>query len=318
MANFFSNRRVVVTGGAGFLGRYVVQSLQQNGCSSIIVPRKSSCDLRKWENICALLDETRPHIVIHLAGVVAGIAGTQSNPAGSFYDNAIMGIQLLEAARQRNVEKVVALGTVCSYPKSLPLPAREEDIWNGYPEETNAPYGMAKKMILVQSRAYRQQYGFNSICPIAANLYGPGDNFNPETSHVIPALIRKFTEAVRSGASEVVCWGDGSPTREFLYMEDCAEGILLATELYNDSEPVNLGTGEEISIQDLAHRIAGIIGFQGRISWDPSKPNGQPRRCWDVSRAQRAFGFRARTPLMAGLEKTVAWYRQHCLEAVAR
>lgn len=311
MQNFFSNKRVVVTGGTGFLGNYVMQELQARSCTSLVVPRRATCDLRKWENVCQLLDEARPHLIIHLAGVVAGIGGTRDNAAGSLYDNLIMGVQLIEAARQRNIEKLVVLGTVCSYPKFAPIPAREEDLWNGYPEETNAPYGMAKKILLVQSQAYRQQYGFNSIFLISANLYGPGDNFEPYTSHVIPALIRKFSEAVHNGAREVVCWGDGTPTREFLYVKDCAKGVLLATEFYNESQPVNLGTGIEISIQDLAHQIARQVGFEGRIVWDTSKPNGQPRRCWDVSRAEKAFGFRARTNFADGLAQTIAWYRQN-------
>lgn len=313
MAGFFADKRVVVTGGSGFLGRYVVQRLQERGCGSIVVPQRAPCDLRRWENICRLLDHARPDTVIHLAGVVAGIGGTRANPAGSFYDNLIMGVQLMEAARQRGVKKLVALGTVCSYPKTVPLPGCEEDIWAGYPEESNAPYGMAKKILLVQSKAYREQYGFNSVCLIAANLYGPGDYFDPETSHVIPGLIRKFCKAVRNDEREVVCWGDGTPTREFLFVEDGAEAILLATEFYDDSEPVNLGSGVEISIRDLAHLIAQLTGFRGEILWDTSKPNGQPRRWWDVSRAQQAFGFRARKTLAEGLQETVIWYRQQVL-----
>lgn len=309
-ATLFSNKKVVVTGGAGFLGKYVVKKLRGRGCTSIVIPRSNTCDLRKWENVCQLLDEVRPDIVIHLAGVVAGIGGTRDNPAGSFYDNLIMGVQLMEGARQRTVSKFVVLGTVCSYPKFVPVPAREEDIWNGYPEATNAPYGMAKKMLLVQSKAYRQQYGFDSICLIAANLYGPGDNFDPQTSHVIPGLIQRFFEAARNGDNEVVCWGDGTPTREFLFVEDCAEAILLATEFYNESEPVNIGTGTEISICDLANLIARLVGFEGKIVWDVSKPNGQPRRLWEVSRAEKAFGFRARKPFVEGLKETIDWYRQ--------
>lgn len=311
MQDFFSSRRVVVTGGAGFLGKHLVQQLQTRGCTFLVVPRRATCDLRKWESVCRLLDEAQPHLVIHLAGLVTGIGGLCANPAGSFYDNLIMGVQLIEAARQRNIEKLVVLGTVCSYPESVPIPAREEDIWNGYPEETNAPYGMAKKVLLVQCQAYRQQYGLNSVVLIPANLYGPGDNFDPDTSHVIPALIRRFSEAARKGDREVVCWGDGTPTREFLYVKDCAEAVLLAAELYNESQPVNLGTGIEISIGDLAHEIARFVGFKGRIVWDTSKPNGQPRRCWDVARAEKAFGFRARTNLAKGLARTITWYRQN-------
>lgn len=310
MTTFLAGKKVAVTGGAGFLGRHVVRKLEAQGCAFLAVPRRASYDLRKWEDVCRFLDAEQPNIVIHLAGVVAGIGGTRENPAGSFYDNLMMGAQLLEAARQRRVDKVVILGTVCSYPKRLPIPAREEEFWNGYPEETNAPYGLAKKILLVQSQAYRQQYGLNSIYLVSANLYGPGDNFDLETSHVIPALIRKFFEAVHNGRPEVVCWGDGTPTREFLYVGDCAEAILLATQHYNDSEPVNLGTGVEISIRDLAVLIAGLVGFHGRIASDSSKPNGQPRRCWNVSRAEKAFGFRARTELVDGLAETIAWYRE--------
>jgi GDP-L-fucose synthase len=314
MTTFFSGKRVVVTGGAGFLGRYVVRRLETQGCASLAVPRRASCDLRKWEDVCRFLDAEQPNIVIHLAGVVAGIGGTRDNPAGSFYDNLMMGVQLLEAARQRRIDKVVVLGTVCSYPRCVSIPAREEEFWNGYPEETNAPYGLAKKILLVQAQAYREQYELNSIYLVPANLYGPGDNFDLETSHVIAALIRKFFEAVRNGQPEVVCWGDGTSTREFLYVDDCAEAILLATQHYDDSEPVNLGTGVEISIRDLAHLIAGLVGFHGRIAWDSSKPNGQPRRCWDISRAETAFEFRARTELVDGLAETIAWYRRKLSE----
>ena len=314
MQSYFSEKRVVVTGGAGFLGKYVVRKLQARGCAALVVPRRTSCDLRKWEEVTKLLDEVRPHFIIHLAGVVTGIGGTCANPGGSFYDNLMMGAQLLEAARQRSVDKVVILGTVCSYPKRVSIPAREEEFWNGYPEETNAPYGLAKRILLVQSQAYREQYELNCIYLVSANLYGPGDNFDLETSHVIPALIRRFFEAVHNGRPEVVCWGDGTATREFLYVDDCAEAILLATQHYNDSEPVNLGTGVEISIRDLALLIAGLVGFHGRIAWDSSKPNGQPRRCWDVSRAEKAFGFHARTELVDGLAETIAWYRQKLSE----
>jgi GDP-L-fucose synthase len=314
MQGYFSDKRVVVTGGAGFLGRSVVRKLEARGCASLVVPRRASCDLRKWEDVCRLLDATEPNIIVHLAGVVAGIGGTRHNPAGSFYDNLMMGTQLLEAARQRRVDKVVILGTVCSYPKLVSIPAREEEFWNGYPEETNAPYGLAKKILLVQSQAYRQQYALNSIYLVSANLYGPGDNFDLETSHVIPALIRRFFEAVQNDRQEVICWGDGTPTREFLYVDDCAEAILLATQHYNDSAPVNLGTGVEIPIRNLALWIAGLAGFRGRIAWDSSKPNGQPRRCWDVSRAEKAFGFRARTELVNGLAETIAWYRKNLSE----
>lgn len=314
MADFFGGKRVIVTGGAGFLGRCVVRKLRERGCTSLVVPRRVSNDLRKWDHICRLLEETRPHIVIHLAGVVTGIGGTRVNPAGSFYDNLMMGVQMLEACRQQDVEKVVVMGTVCSYPKFYKAPGREEEFWNGYPEETNAPYGLAKKMLLVQGQAYRQQYGLNSIHLISANLYGPGDNFDPESGHVIPGMFRKFSEAVRDGNHEVVCWGDGTPTREFLYVEDCAEAVALATELYNGPEPVNIGSGEEISIRDLANQIAQLVGFYGMILWDTSKPNGQPRRRWDVSRAKREFGFIAKKPLADGLQETLAWYRENILQ----
>ncbi len=313
MTSFFDDKRVVVTGGAGFLGACVMNKLRERGCTSIVVPRRAPCDLRKWDNITRLLGEAQPDIVIHLAGVVAGIGGTRANPAGSFYDNLIMGVQLMEASRQWGVEKFVALGTVCSYPKTVSLPGREEDLWEGYPEETNAPYGMAKKMLIVQSQAYRQQYGFNSICLIAANLYGPGDNFDPYSSHVIPALIRKFCDAADHRKQEVVCWGDGTPTREFLYVDECAEAILLATEYYNESNPVNVGSGHEISIRDLAELIANLVGYAGKIVWDTSKPNGQPRRLWDSSRAEKLFGFRTRKPLTEGLAETINWYRGNIL-----
>jgi GDP-L-fucose synthase len=311
MQGYFFNKRTVVTGGAGFLGRYVVHRLANRGCSLLIVPRRASYDLRKWQDVCRLLDETSPDIVIHAAGVVAGIGRLSNNPAGSFYDNLMMGAQLLEAARQRQVSKVVILGTVCSYPKVVSIPTPEEQLWNGYPEETNAAYGLAKKTLLVQSQAYRQQYGLNSIYLISANLYGPGDNFDLETSHVIPALIRKFFDAVQNGDPQVTCWGDGTASREFLYVDDCAEGVLLATERYNGGEPVNLGASVEIRIRDLALLIADSVGFRGRIIWDASKPNGQPRRCWDTSRAQKAFGFRAKTKFEDGLAQTIAWYEQN-------
>lgn len=314
MSDFFSGKRVVVTGGAGFLGRHVVRKLDERGCASVVVPRRATCDLRQWSQICELLEQARPHLVIHLAAVVSGIGGTLDNPGGSFYDNLIMGVQLMEAARQRSVEKLVALGTVCSYPASAPAPAREEDLWNGYPEKTNAPYGMAKKILLVQSEAYRQQYGFNSICLISANLYGPGDHSDPSTSHVIPALIHRFLAAVHNGAREVVCWGGGEATCDFLHVEDCAEAILLASKFYNKSEPVNIASGAEVSVRDLAQVIARGVGFEGRIIWDRTKPDGQPRRCWDTSRAERAFGFRASRDFWKALQETLDWYRERVLE----
>jgi GDP-L-fucose synthase len=314
MKDFFADKRVVVTGGAGFLGSYVVRKLQERGCASIVVPRRAACDLRKWEAVDRLLGEVRPHLVIHLAATVSGIGGTLENPGGSFYDNLIMGVQVLEAARQRDVEKVVVLGTVCSYPEFVPVPAHEEDLWNGCPEEANAPYGLAKRILLVQSKAYRQQYGLNSICLIAANLYGPGDHFESATSHVIPALIRRFFAALRSKEREVICWGDGAATCDFLYVEDCADAILLASELYDASEPVNIASGHEISIQELAEEIARRVNFDGQIIWDRSKPGGQGRRCWDASRAERAFGFRARKDFLQGLEETIAWYQEKLCE----
>ena len=306
--SYWLNKRVIVTGGAGFLGSAVINKLNQAGCQAI-VPRSKDYDLRDAQKIIRLYQEVRPEIVIHLAAVVGGIGANQASPGSFFYDNAIMGIQLMEYARQFDVAKFVAVGTVCGYPKFAPVPFKEEDLWNGYPEETNAPYGLAKKMMLVQAQAYRAQYGFNAIYLLPVNLYGPGDDFDLETSHVIPALIRKCVEAKDEGAEQIVLWGDGSPTREFLYVEDAAEGILMATERYNGSEPVNLGTGEEISIQDLALLIAREVGFSGGIVWDTTKPNGQPRRCLDTSKAQRYFGFRARHGLREGIAKTLASYR---------
>jgi GDP-L-fucose synthase len=278
------------------------------GCRDLFVPNHSEFDLTRIDAIERLFDEHRPEILIHLAAVVGGIGANRTNPGRFFYDNAIMGIQLIEAARRHRVEKTVVLGTICAYPKFTPVPFREEELWNGYPEETNAPYGLAKKMLLVQCQAYREQYGMNAIFLLPVNLYGPGDNFDLESSHVIPALIRKCVEAVKAGREEIVLWGDGSSTREFLYVEDAAEGILLAAERYDKSEPVNLGSGMEISIRDLATTIAARTGFVGRIVWDSSQPNGQPRRCLDVTRAEREFQFRAATPFQAGLRKTIDWY----------
>jgi GDP-L-fucose synthase len=303
-----SDKRVVVTGGSGFLGSFVVEALAARGCREVFVPRRADYDLRDRDRIVRLYEETRPHVVIHLAAVVGGIGANRANPGRFFYDNAIMGIQLIEYARLHGVEKFVAVGTVCGYPKFAPVPFREDDLWNGYPEETNAPYGLAKKLMLVQSQAYRAQYGFNSIFLLPVNLHGPRDNFDLETSHVIPALIRKCFEAKEGGREEIVLWGDGSPTREFLYVEDAAEGVLLATERYDGDLPVNLGTGEEISIRDLANLIASEVGFRGRIVWDASKPNGQPRRGLDVSRAKRLFGFEAAHSLRDGIKKTVEWF----------
>jgi len=307
----WSDKRVVVTGGAGFLGSFVVEKLRARGCHNVFVPRSAEYDLRAREQIERLYAEARPDIVLHLAAVVGGIGANQANPGRFFYDNAIMGIQLMECARVAGIEKFVALGTICAYPKFAPIPFRERDLWDGYPEETNAPYGLAKKMLLVQAQAYRAQYGFNGIYLLPVNLYGPRDNFDLQTSHVIPALIRKFAEAKDKGQNEVVLWGDGSPTREFLYVEDAAEGVLLAAERYDGPEPVNLGTGNEISIQELAQIIASEVGYRGPFVWDTSKPNGQPRRCLDVTRAEQLFGFRAAHTFRDGIAKTVAWFIAH-------
>ena len=304
-----SEKRIVVTGGAGFLGRHLVRRLEWMGCRNVFVPVHSEYDLTRNDATERLFAEHRPEVLIHLAAVVGGIGANRANPGRFFYENAIMGIQLIEAARRHGVEKTVVLGTICAYPKFTPVPFNEEDLWNGYPEATNAPYGLAKKALLVQCQAYREQYGMNAIFLLPVNLYGPGDNFDPESSHVIPALIRKCVEAVDGGRDEIVLWGDGSPTREFLYVEDAAEGIILATERYDKPLPVNLGSGMEISIADLAAKIAGAAGFSGRIIWDATKPNGQPRRCLDVSRAEREFGFRATTPFDVGLRKMMEWYQ---------
>lgn len=304
-------KRVLVTGGAGFLGSFVVEKLRERGCQHVTVPRSKEYDLRDCDAIIRLYTEAQPHIVMHLAAVVGGIGANRMNPGRFFYDNAIMGIQLMEYARQFGVEKFVATGTVCAYPKFTPTPFQEDNLWDGYPEETNAPYGLAKKMMLVQAQAYRAQYGFNAIYLLPVNLYGPRDNFDLETSHVIPALIRKCVEAKETGCHKIVLWGDGSPTREFLYVEDAAEGLLLATERYDGDQPVNLGTGEEISIRDLAQMIASEVGFTGEIVWDSTKPNGQPRRCLDVSRAQQLFGFHAAHRLREGISQTVAWFQAH-------
>jgi GDP-L-fucose synthase len=304
----WSEKRVVVTGGAGFLGTSLVENLHERGCKQVYVPRSTEFDLRERDHIIRLYEQVKPHIVIHLAAVVGGIGANQANPGRFFYDNAIMGIQLMEYARLAGVEKFVATGTICAYPKFCPVPFREDELWNGYPEETNAPYGLAKKMMLVQAQSYREQYGFNAIYLLPVNLYGPRDNFDLQTSHVIPALIRKFAEANESGSEKVVLWGDGSPTREFLYVEDAAEGVLLATEAYDGPLPVNLGTGEETTIKHLAEMIAREVNYSGRFVWDTSKPNGQPRRCLDVSRAKELFGFEAVHRLRDGIPKTVAWF----------
>ena len=309
--DFWKDRRVVVTGGAGFLGSFVVEKLRERGCTHIFVPRSKDYDLREKEAIQRMLQDAQPHVVIHLAAVVGGIGANRQHPGKFFYDNAIMGIQLIEEARRFGVEKFVCIGTVCSYPKYAPVPFREENLWDGYPEETNAPYGLAKKILLVQLQAYRQEYGFNGIFLIPVNLYGPRDNFDLETSHVIPALIRKCVEAVRAGKDTIVAWGTGEPTREFLYVEDAAEAIVIAAERYNGPEPINLGTGQEIKIRDLADMIAELTGFQGRIIWDTSKPDGQPRRRLDVTRAKQVLGWQARVSLKEGLRRTIEWYRNY-------
>jgi GDP-L-fucose synthase len=313
--SFWKNKKVLVTGGAGFLGSFVVEKLMERGCQDIFVPRSEAYDLRQLEAVERMLSQVKPHIVIHLAARVGGIGVNRTHPAEFFYDNLMMGAQLLHESWRSGVEKFVAIGTVCAYPKYTPIPFKEENLWDGYPEETNAPYGLAKKMLLVQSQAYRQQYDFNSIFLLPVNLYGPRDNFELESSHVIPALIHKCIEAKNGGFNHIGIWGTGSPTREFLYVEDAAEGILLATEHYNQSEPVNLGSGTEISIRDLVTLIAKLTGFEGELVWDTSKPDGQPRRCLDTSRAEQLFDFRAQIDLAKGLQRTIEWYEK-CLNKI--
>ncbi len=313
-ADFWSSRRVCVTGGAGFLGSYVLEKLRERGVKEIFIPRIEEYNLVQPEVVKRMIADAHPDIVIHLAANVGGIGANRARPAEFFYDNLMMGAQLIHESWKMGVEKFVAIGTVCAYPKFTTVPFREEELWSGYPEETNAPYGLAKKMMLVQSQAYRQQYGFNSIFLIPVNLFGPRDNFNLETSHVIPALIRKCLEARDRGDAEVVVWGDGTPTREFLYAGDAAEGIVLAAERYNASEPVNLGSGQEISIKDLAELIAQFTDFDGRLVWDTTKPIGQPRRALDISRAEELFGFRAKMPFEEGLRQTIEWYRDQVEE----
>jgi len=308
--SFWKDKRVVVTGGAGFLGQSVVRLLNTKDAQEIIVPRSSKYDLRKMPAIEKLIKDTKPHIILHLAAVVGGIGANRENPGKFFYDNLIMGIQLMEAARLSNVGKFVSIGTICAYPKYTKVPFKEKDIWDGYPEETNAPYGLAKKMLLVQSQAYRAQYGFNAIYVLPVNLYGPGDNFDPESSHVIPAIIKKCIDAKRNGDDSITVWGTGKATREFIYVDDAARGILLAGEKYNKPEPVNIGANFEISIEDLVCLIVKLTKYKGRIIWDKAQPDGQPRRRLDTTLAKREFGFEAKTKFEIGLKKTIQWYEQ--------
>ena len=303
-----SSQRVCVTGGAGFLGTHLIEKLKAHGAKDIFVPTYPQYDLVREADILRMIDDAKPDVIIHLAAKVGGIGANREKPGEFFYDNLMMGVQLIHHAWQKDVSKFVAIGTICAYPKYTPIPFKEEDLWNGYPEETNAPYGLAKKMLLVQSQSYREQYGYNSIFLLPVNLYGPGDNFNPASSHVIPALIRKCLEAKEQNASEIVAWGDGSPTREFIYVDDAAEGITLATMRYNSSDPVNIGSNFEISIKDLTELIVRLTGFEGEIRWDTGKPNGQPRRKLDTSRAKERFGFEAKTNFEAGLRRTIEWY----------
>jgi GDP-L-fucose synthase len=306
-----SEKRICVTGGAGFLGTHLIENLKNRGAEDIFVPTIEKYDLVDRDAITQMLSDSNPDVIIHLAAHVGGIGANREHPAEFFYDNLMMGVQLMHQVWERGVEKFVAIGTVCAYPKFTPVPFREDDLWIGYPEETNAPYGLAKKMLLVQSQAYREQYSFNSIFLLPVNLYGPGDNFNPKSSHVIPALIRKCVEAKENGDDHIVVWGDGSPTREFIYVTDAAEGIALATARYNESDPVNIGSGFEISIKDLVEKIAHLTGFEGDLVWDTSKPNGQPRRALDTSRAKEKFGFEARTDFDEGLINTIRWFQEH-------
>jgi len=304
-------KRILVTGGNGFLGTSLVRKIKEGGCKDVFVPRSKDYDLVKMEAVKKLYKDAKPDIVIHLAAKVGGIGANRENPGRFFYENLMMGAQMMEEGRRIGIEKFVALGTICCFPKFTPVPFKEENLWDGYPEETNAPYGLAKKMLLVQSQAYRQQYGFNAIFLMPVNLYGPGDNFNPDTSHVIPALIKKCIDAIKNEDKEIVVWGTGKATREFLYVEDAAEGVILATEKYNKPDPVNLGAGFEISIKELAGLIVELTGFKGNIAWDPTKPDGQPRRCLDTAMAYKEFGFKAKTDFREGLKKTIEWYWSH-------
>ena len=308
--SWLGTKRILVTGGAGFLGKHVVKKLEDRGCESIFVPRSKDYDLVDMQAVKQLYRDARPNVVIHLAGRVGGIGANLRNAGRFFYENLMMGVQMMEQGRLFGLDKFVAIGTICAYPKFTPVPFKEEDLWNGYPEETNAPYGLAKKMLLVQSQAYRQQYGFNSIYLLPVNLYGPGDNFDPDSSHVIPALIKKTMDAIDEGARRIEVWGSGKASREFLYVEDAAEGIVLATERYDKPDPVNLGAGFEISIKELAELICELAGFEGDIEWDTSRPDGQPRRCLDTSRAKAEFGFEAKTDFREGLRRTIEWYRK--------
>lgn len=308
--NYWENKRVLLTGGSGFLGSFVVNKLEDMGCKDIFIPRSSDYDLVEMEDVKRVYRDARPDIVIHLAAQVGGIGANRLNPGKYFYDNLMMGVQLIDAARKVGIDKFVSLGTICAYPKFAPVPFKEEDLWNGYPEEINAPYGLAKKMLLVQSQAYKEQYGFNSITLFPVNLYGPRDNFDPESSHVIPALIKKCDDAINNNDLHITVWGTGKATREFLYADDCAEGILLAAEKYNKPDPVNIGAGFEISIKNLVELIAELTGFTGKIIWDSTKPDGQPRRMLDTAKAQKEFGFKAKTSFKEGLERTIEWYRE--------
>lgn len=309
--NFWEGKRVVVTGGSGFLGSHVVEKLRSKSPADIFIPRRKDYDLVEVKNVVRIYQEMRPDIVIHLAGDVGGIGANRENPGRFFYNNLMMGVQMMEYGRRSGIQKFVAIGTICAYPKFAPIPFKEDDLWNGYPEETNAPYGLAKKMLLVQAQAYRQQYGFKAIYLLPVNLYGPGDNFDPKTSHAIPAIVKKCVDAVKAGASEIVLWGSGAPTREFIHVDDAAEGILLASERYNETDPVNIGSGREISVKELANLIAQMTGFKGKVVWDTTKPDGQPRRMLDTSRAEKLFGFRARISLEDGLRETIDWYKSH-------
>ena len=309
MNEFFKNKRVVVTGGAGFLGGYIIDKLKDRGCQNILIPRIEDYDLVKERDIVRMYEDMKPDLVIHLAAVVGGIGANREHPGEFFYKNLMMGVQLIEQGRLFGLEKFVAIGTICAYPKFTPVPFKEEDLWIGYPEETNAPYGLAKKMLLVQSQAYRQEYGFNSIFLLPVNLYGPGDNFNPASSHVIPALIKKCVDAIDAGEKNIQCWGTGSASREFIYADDAAEGIVLAAEKYDGPEPINIGAGFEITIKVLVEKIVELTGFKGQVRWDSSKPDGQPRRMLDVSRAKKLVGFEAKIDFTDGLKATIDWYR---------